>query len=380
MPSDAFTTLIAGGGPAAIEAALTLRERAPHMRVQLLAPDGDFVYRPLSVVEPFALSGVRRYPYARLAGLGVEVVQGRLAGVDAARHVVDVEDGQELRYDALLIALGARGRPPFEHSLTFRGPADIERMHGLVQDVEGGYIRSIAFVAPPGANWTLPLYELALQTADRANEMCLDPDITLVSHEVLPMEIFGTVASDIMGGLLARRAIRFASGSAMPEADRVVALPVPQGPAVRGLPADPDGFLAVDDHCRVVGAPDVWAAGDCTDHPLKQGGLATQQADTAAASIASAAGARPEEEPDDLVLRAMFVADRTPYFLRRRLDGLDLGQAATRALWWPPSKIAGRRLSTYLDRLDQDAGTVTFERASSEPHGKRLAFVPTEAA
>ena len=115
-------------------------------------------------------------------------------------------------------------------------------------------------MAAPGADWTLPLYELALQTAERADEMCLDPEITLSSHEGRPLEIFGTIASDIMEGLLQRRNIRFVSGSAVPEADRVVALP-PQGPAIDGLPADADGFLPVDEHGRVSGVPGVWAAG-----------------------------------------------------------------------------------------------------------------------
>ncbi len=62
----------------------------------------------------------------------------------------------------------------------------------------------------------------------------------------------------------------------------------------------------------------------------------------------------------------MFVAHRQAYFLRRRLDGIDAGQASERALWWPPSKIAGKRLSPFLDALDVEARTRTFERANAE--------------
>ena len=41
----------------------------------------------------------------------------------------------------------------------------------------------------------------------------------------------------------------------------------------------------------MLGVPDVFAAGDATAEPVKQGGLATQQADAAAEAIAAEAGA-----------------------------------------------------------------------------------------
>ena len=69
-----------------------------------------------------------------------------------------------------------------------------------------------------------------------------------------------------------------------------MALPRLEGPRLRrllrrtGLPPDrPFG--------QVHGEIDVWAAGDATRFPLKQGGIAAQQADAAAESIAARAGA-----------------------------------------------------------------------------------------
>ena len=50
--------------------------------------------------------------------------------------------------------------------------------------------------------------------------------------------------------------------------------------------------------------PDIFAAGDATDQPVKQGGLATQQADAAAELIAAEAGARVTPQPFRRVLRA----------------------------------------------------------------------------
>ena len=79
--------------------------------------------------------------------------------------------------------------------------------------------------------------------------------------------------------------------------DLAVALPRPVGPAIPGLPADPHGFVPVDAHGRVPGLTDVYAAGDMTTRAVKQGGLATQQADAAAAAIAAARRVPVERRP-----------------------------------------------------------------------------------
>ena len=125
-----------------------------------------------------------------------------------------------------------------------------------------------------------------------------------------------------------------------------MALPRFYGPAIRGLPSDDNGFLEVDQHGRVRGVADVFAAGDMTSRPLKQGGLATQQADAAAAAIAAAAGAEVEARAYRPVLRAMLLTGGRPRYLRH--SALDGGLASDDAPWWPPHKIAGRELAPYL--------------------------------
>ena len=64
-------------------------------------------------------------------------------------------------------------------------------MHGLVQDLEDGYVRRIAFVVPPGASWPVPLYELALMTAERAYDMCATAELTLLAPEHAPWRCSG---------------------------------------------------------------------------------------------------------------------------------------------------------------------------------------------
>src|SRR5207253_11110985 len=65
---DRFRVLIAGGGVAALEAALALRHVGDdRVSVTLIAPEPRFWYRPLAVVEPFGLGRVHGVDLAQLA-------------------------------------------------------------------------------------------------------------------------------------------------------------------------------------------------------------------------------------------------------------------------------------------------------------------------
>jgi sulfide:quinone oxidoreductase len=351
-----LNVLIAGGGPAALEAALRL-DRLARGRVSttLLAPDTDFTYRPLSVLEPFAAGTAWNYPLARLAADARFIHRvGALARVDPGKHEAYTDRGERIAYDALLVATGARAVPS-AGATTFSGTAaDAEALHGLVQDVEGGYTRSVAFVLPYGTTWPLPLYELALMLAERAYESNLDVDIQLVSPEPGPLALFGPTASAEVAALLHEAGIEFRAAAR--DADRVVTLATLEPPRIEGLP---DGFLVTDAHGRVAGVPDVFAAGDATAFAIKQGGIACQQADAAAEQIAALAGAPISPERFRPVLRGMLLTERWARFLRRDISGSgDDSAAAGRALWWPPTKIAGRELASYLESLDAELGRV----------------------
>ena len=111
---------------------------------------------------------------------------------DPQARAAKLADGGELAYDHLLVAVGAHQRAPLQHALTFGGPQSVEAFHGLVQDVEGGYLKRVAFVIPSKAVWPLPVYELALMTAERAHSMWVeDIELALVTIEEHPLEIFG---------------------------------------------------------------------------------------------------------------------------------------------------------------------------------------------
>jgi sulfide:quinone oxidoreductase len=277
--------------------------------------------------------------------------------------------GSELEYDALIVTVGGRRRPALKGAITFRGPEDSEAVHGLIQDVEQGYSKEIAFVVPAGVTWPLPLYELALMTAARAYETGARVELSFITPEKAPLDLFGPEASREVEELLRSAGIGLYSAtyadleengalwlrphnrSIHPE--RVVALPVIDGPAVAGLPCDERGFIEVSSFGRVTGVEDVFAAGDGTSFPVKQGGVATQQADLVAASIARRVGVSVVPHPERPVLRAKLLTGGSDRFMHHERAGRGApSEVSDTALWWPPSKIAGAYLAPYLGGPD----------------------------
>ncbi len=360
--------LIAGGGVAALEAALALRALGEGaIRVELLAPEPQFWYRPLAVAEPFGLGEVRHFDLADLvATAGATLSQGQLVSVDAARHIAYTAPGGPVSYSMLLIACGAVPRPAVDGALTFRGPADTEKIEHLLAEIEAGEVRRVAFAVPAGAVWSLPVYELALLTAGWLAARGLDGvTLALVTPEVEPLHLFGDEPSAAVRALLEARGIvvhtqaypaearegelLLVGGDVLP-ADRVVALPRLQGQRIGGIAQTFEGFIPVDPHGRVIGTSDVYAAGDITTFTVKQGGIAAQQAEAAAESIAAAAGIEIEPRPFRPVLRGLLLTGGGPQYLHGELSG-GAGLVSTEPLWWPPAKIVGRYLAPFLAQL-----------------------------
>lgn len=360
--------LVAGGGVAALEAALRLRELGEgRLRVELLAPEPHFWYRPLAVAEPFGRGQVRRFDLATLVtAAGATLSHGELTSVDAMRRIAFTAPGGPVEYSALLIACGTVPKPAIDGALTFRGPADTDRIEQLLAEIEAGDVGSVVFVAPAGAIWSLPVYELALMTAGWLATRHIDGvELGVVTPEEEPLHLFGHDASAAVRALLdelgiqmhvravaaeARTGELLLVGGGVVPADRVVALPRLQGPRIGGIPQTFEGFIPVDRHGRVTGLADVYAAGDITTFPVKQGGIAAQQADAAAETIAAVAGATVEPQPLRPVLRGMLLTGDGPRFLRSDLAGEapEGSQVSTEALWWPPTKIVGRHLAPFL--------------------------------
>lgn len=369
--------LIAGGGVAALECALALSDMAPDRTdVTVLAPNTEFVYRPMAVREPFAYGPARRYPLAPIvAEAGATLLPGELAWIDPAAQAIHTKAGESIEYDALVLALGASVTERYGHALTINDRDLDETMHGLIQDVEGGYVHRLAFVSPGRMAWPLPLYELAMMTAGRAYEMGMELETTIVTPEDAPLAIFGTSASDVVAELLASakvgtinsayaevpssREVVISPGDRHLSVDRVVALPELYGPAVRGIPLGEHGFIRVDPYCRVPAVEHIFAAGDATDFPIKQGGIGSQQADTVAQSIAALAGAAVTPERFSPEIRGMLLTNGKPRYLTARITGGQgfSSEIAETPSWSPAGKIAAKYLAPYLDARDREAAS-----------------------
>lgn len=369
--------LIVGGGVGALEAALALRDLAGEkVEVEICAGRGDFVYRPFAVGEPYGASRVLRYDLERLAdSCGAGFRLANVGWVDTALRCAHTHDGEEIPYDFLIVACGARLLWSVPGAVTFWGVADEGEVQEVVNRLREGRLRRLVFTMPGGHGWALPAYELALLAATELKRSgIVDTQLTIVTPEDGPLQIFGRRASEQVAQLLADSGIEVLTGAhpvkyengqlaIVPgeeiEADAVISLPRLEGRRIEGLPYDATDFIPVDDHMRVPGTPHVYAIGDVTNFPVKQGGIATQHADVAAESIALELGCEVEANPLDPVLRGILWTGGKPRYLFGWLGG---GHGETSVASdrppWPidnPSKLIGRYLTPFLAGLDGPA-------------------------
>jgi sulfide:quinone oxidoreductase len=352
--------VIAGGGVAAIEAALALRDLArKRVSITIATASSEFVYRPFAVIRPFQSAPTYRLELAQIASdVAAELVFDTAVGVDPKGCRLLLSGRASLGYDALLIAIGARAEATMGGGTIT--PWDWGGGHAyraMLASMRKGRVKNVTFVVPPGTVWPLPLYELALLTSAYVIEDAIrDVSLTVVTVEKEPLDVFGAEASAELSALLRQRGItvvlnseirsmeeglvRTAGGASIPS-DATVAVPVIRPRQFSGVPTDEAGFIIVDDYCRVAIDGDVFAVGDCTNLPVKQGGLAAQQADTAAAGIAAIAGAPVAPTALQPQLQAFLFTGESPLRLGRPRTDKGRGDPA-------PEKIEARYLTPYL--------------------------------
>jgi sulfide:quinone oxidoreductase len=369
-----FSVAICGGGIAGVEGLLRLRRLAgDRLDVTLISPGQELVYRPLTVLEPFTGQQARRYPIARIvADTGARWVRDSLAWLDRAGQVVHTTAGGQVGYDALLLAIGGTELSPSPHMDLFTGRDGGQLYRGVIADIEAGRTTRLAFVLPPGPVWPLPLYELALLTAAQAHASARTPQLEFFISGPRPLAAFGGDAGEVVARLLSDGGITLHTNAQVRVSsprdlvlqpsgivlhpDRIISVPTVSGPSVRGIPGFArDRFLHVDEYCRVLNTGGrIFAAGDATDLPVKQGGIGAQQADVAAAGIAHLAGAGPAPERLRPRIDAVLLTGAKPLYLSAYL--ID-GQGWQASLYdeppWPAGeKVIAEELGPYLRALD----------------------------
>ena len=165
-------------------------------------------------------------------------------------------------------------------------------------------------------------------------------------------------------------------------ADAVIALPAPARAVHRGPARRLRTASSRSTSTRASSAsPDVFAAGDATAGPIKQGGLATQQADAAAEAIAAEAGAPVTPRPCRRVLRGVVLTGEAPLFLRRDLDD---DSAFARPLRGAPPGVSrascGGRPARSPAATSPASSPAAATRARRSPTARRRSRAATPAA
>ena len=380
--------LIAGGGVAGLETLLALRQLTDErIRIEVLAPEAEFSYRQFAVAEPFSLGEVARFDLRELieAAGGVHR-RDALAGVDLRAKLATTAARAEIAYDTLVIAVGAKPRAGIPGALTYRGPSSNVEVREALLALDRGESTGLAFAVPAAVRWSLPIYELALLAgAHLADIGDAGAPLHLVTAEREPLSLFGPVVSGRVRGLLKAASVAVHTGVAparvvdgglalangsVVDCDRTVAMPTLEVAPISGLPQGPHGFIATDGQMRVDGADSVFAVGDASWYPIKQGGLAAQQADVAAAAIAAEVDPAVEAGTFHPRLRAALLTGDGPFYLRAGEHG-EVAESGKAPLWWPPSKVAGLYLAPFM---------ATRARETNQPEPAMIDLDPASSA
>jgi sulfide:quinone oxidoreductase len=362
------SVVIAGGGVAAMEAALALQDLAgDRVEVTICSPRRSFVYRPYSVGVPYGVSRVATYDLERLAAAaGAQYRADSIASVNREARLAVTHDGESIPYGDLIVCPGTKLYWPVPGAITFWGIADERDVGKVMTEIRGGETKKVAFTMPAVESWALPLYELALLARAELDRTGDDAELTIVTPEDAPLQVFGRGVAEGVAKLLADRRIELITGAhpvrfehglleTIPGGpmsfDKVVSLPKLEGRRIRGVPHDVEGFVHIDAHCRVLNCDHVYAAGDVSGFPVKQGGLATQQADVTAEAIVAGLGVAIEPAEFDPVLRGvLWTGSESLYLQGWPTGGHGENSTMTAAPPWGEDhgKIVGRYLTEFL--------------------------------
>ncbi|MBJ7458765.1 MAG: FAD-dependent oxidoreductase [Thermoleophilaceae bacterium] len=359
--------LIAGSGPGALEATLAL-SGSQHLdaHISLISPQLEFHYRPNMVMEPFGVSETAKFLVAEvIRHRNVTQWDGTLDRVDPAAGRAFSPEDDEFRFDALIVATGTESHVGLAvPAITFGTPGSLGQLTEIVHEIDHGNVRSVTFVAPTGHTWWLPLYEFALMSADRAERQGGQQiSVSIVTPESAPLAIFGPENSATVAKLCAEFGVNLHLGMSVLSydgtnahlsdgsevaTDRLFAMPRLTGRAPAGVPTDPEGFVPVDDLQRVVGTTNVFGVGDVTNFRVKQGGLASAQADLAVAAIEHQFGTGPAPTPSTHEIEALLLTADRRLAMRARIGPESSTSIEIEQPTGPVQKIHSRLLADRL--------------------------------
>ena len=214
--ADTHEVTIAGGGIAALETTLALRDLAPDVHLELLAPATHADYRPLAVLEPFALGEMPRLDLAAFASEQRAVLRhDTLVAVEPDAHVIVTGSGERLPYDILVVAAGAQAVEAIPGALTFRGHTDQRQVGLLVEEYAAARLKRLRIRDSCRRGLELAGIRACADDAGQPRRTRRIGRRASDRHsEARPLTIFGTHASRDVAELLDRAGIGVRTGAA----------------------------------------------------------------------------------------------------------------------------------------------------------------------
>lgn len=275
--------VIVGGGQAAGQAAASLRQEGYEGAITIIGDEAEAPYQrpPLSkqyLSGEHGLEKVLLRPEKFYSDKDVTLkTSTRVVSVDRTAKSVTTDQDETLVYEKLLLATGSRPR-----ILNIEG-SDLKGIHYLrtVSDVDdirkamqgaskvcivgGGYIGlEVAAVAR-----TAGLDVTVLEMESRILQRVTTPEMSEFYHNLHTSRGVNIMVDTAVSGFAGDSQVsKVLCGEREIDADLVIVgigiIPNVELAEAAGL--DCDNGIVVDDHCRT-SDPDIYAAGDCTNHP-----------------------------------------------------------------------------------------------------------------
>jgi NAD(P)H-nitrite reductase large subunit len=274
--------VIIGAGPAGVSAAETVRAYDRQAEIVMLNAEQSLPYSPPAMADHFitgsSLHLWRNSDWPRQ--MGVDYRMGaEVSAVQPEAHRLQLNDGQALDYDRLVIASGSRLHAPVPGS-DMPGVHNFKSLQGaeaIFARVRSGEAKTAVIVGAGfiGMEIALLLRELGVtvtqvEMLERVMPAMLDGDTAAIALELMRqrgVEVRLNTKAEAFLGNGSARAVRLASGQVL-EADILIAATGvrPNLDFIEGSRIEHRRGGPVDDHLRT-SALHVYAAGDAVEVP-----------------------------------------------------------------------------------------------------------------
>lgn len=276
--------VVIGAGQAAGQAAASLRQEGYEGKVTILGDEAQAPYQrpPLSKAYLSGEIGMERVlvrPENFYPDKNIDLkTNTRVSAIDRASKTVTTESGDTYEYEKLLIATGSRPRilnipgSDLEGIHYLRTIDDVNGIRGAFQNarkiciVGGGYIGlEVAAVAKKAG-----LDVTVVEAMDRILQRVTTPEMSEYYHNLHTGRGVNIMVNTGVDGFEGQdgKVTAVLCGDAKVEAELVIVgigiLPNVELAEAAGLECD--NGIVVDDHCQT-SDPDIYAAGDCSNHP-----------------------------------------------------------------------------------------------------------------